>query len=101
MRALLTLGLVCTAGPAWAHGIGNRYDLPLPLGMFATGGALAVLLSFVVAAWFLRQSPVPIHALQSGRFLRRSPRRSVSSRCSGFCSSWWPALLERQTRFAT
>ena len=36
------------AAPAYAHGIGDRYDLPLPLSFFAVGGAAAVVLSFVI-----------------------------------------------------
>jgi len=37
-----------------AHGFGERYDLPLPLSLFVIAGAVAVALSFVVAAVFLR-----------------------------------------------
>lgn len=37
-----------------AHGFGERYDLPLPLSLFVIAGAAAVVLSFVVAAVFLR-----------------------------------------------
>ena len=40
--------------PAHAHGFGERYDLPLPLSLFVISGAVAVALSFVVAAVFLR-----------------------------------------------
>ena len=39
---------------AHAHGFGERYDLPLPLSLFVIAGAVAVALSFVVAAVFLR-----------------------------------------------
>jgi hypothetical protein len=39
---------------AHAHGFGMRYDLPLPLGYFIAGGAAVVLLSFIVAAIFVR-----------------------------------------------
>jgi hypothetical protein len=59
MRIFLTLVLMCAAAPAWGHGIGNRYDLPLPFGMFAAAGALAVALSFVVAGWFVRHRMAP------------------------------------------
>ena len=45
------------AGEAGAHGFGQRYDLPVPLGMFIFGGAAAVALSFVIAGFFLRHSP--------------------------------------------
>ncbi|MDH3286990.1 MAG: hypothetical protein OEP48_04580 [Betaproteobacteria bacterium] len=40
--------------PAWAHAFGERYDLPVPLGYFVVGAAVAVALSFVVAALFMR-----------------------------------------------
>jgi hypothetical protein len=51
---LLALGTVLLAQPVYAHGIGQRYDLPLPLGFFAVGGAGAVVLSFVVVGLVLR-----------------------------------------------
>ena len=40
------VGLATT--PVYAHGVGDRYDLPLPLSYFAVGGAAAVALSFVI-----------------------------------------------------
>lgn len=42
---------------AWAHAFGARYDLPLPLWMFLAGAGLAVTLSFVVMALFVRARP--------------------------------------------
>ena len=42
------------ASSAYAHGFGERYDLPLPLTYFAIAGASAVVLSFVVVGVFLR-----------------------------------------------
>ena len=47
------------ASPASAHAFGQRYDLPLPLWMFASAGAAAVLLSFVVIALFLKHDRAP------------------------------------------
>ena len=41
-------------GAAYAHGFGERYDLPLPLTYFAVGGGLAVALSFAVIGVFVR-----------------------------------------------
>ncbi len=35
---------------ALAHAVGERYDLPVPLGYYLTGAALAVILTFVAAA---------------------------------------------------
>jgi len=40
--------------PAAAHAFGQRYDLPLPLDFYLTGGAAVVLLSFVIAVVMLR-----------------------------------------------
>ncbi len=42
------------AAPAYAHGFGERYDLPLPLTYFVFAGAAAVILSFVVVGLFVR-----------------------------------------------
>lgn len=55
-RAFIVLSALAAVAPrpAEAHGFGMRYDLPLPLDYFIGGGAAAVLLSFVVAALFLR-----------------------------------------------
>ena len=39
---------------AYAHGFGERYDLPLPLTYFVFAGAAAVVLSFVVVGLFVR-----------------------------------------------
>ncbi len=48
--AVVALGV----GPAYAHGIGDRYDLPLPLSFFVVGGAAAVVLSFVLVGLVVR-----------------------------------------------
>ena len=40
-----------------AHGFDERHDLPAPLGHFVLGAALAVTLSFVLAALFARGAP--------------------------------------------
>lgn len=42
-------------GDAWAHGLGQRYDLPLPLGYFLTAAGAAVAVSFVILALFWRR----------------------------------------------
>ena len=57
--ALAAVGLAVLCGsafaqPVMAHGFGERYDLPLPLRFFLMAGAAAVVLSFVIAAVFLR-----------------------------------------------
>ena len=48
----LVLGL--TLQPAYAHGFGERYDLPVPLYLYVTGAGLAVALSFAAIGYFLR-----------------------------------------------
>ena len=52
--AIAALAAVVAATPAYAHGFGERYDLPLPLDYFIVGAAAAVALSFVVIGLFVR-----------------------------------------------
>ncbi len=47
-------GAALTAGTAYAHGFGERYDLPLPLNLFVVGAAATVAASFVVLSIFVR-----------------------------------------------
>lgn len=42
------------AEPAFAHAFGQRYDLPVPLGLYLFGAAAAVALSFAVIGVFFR-----------------------------------------------
>jgi hypothetical protein len=44
---LLALTSLVDASPAFAHGLGQGYDLPIPLWLFLYGAAAAVLVSFV------------------------------------------------------
>ena len=53
-RGAVPAASVWLLSPAYAHGFGERYDLPLPLSLFVIGGALAVALSFLVVAVVLR-----------------------------------------------
>jgi hypothetical protein len=53
-HALIAGILALWAPAARAHGFGLRYDLPVPLSLYLFGAAAAVVLSFVVAAVFLR-----------------------------------------------
>ena len=60
--------------PASAHGLGQRYELPVPLGLYLSGAGLAVGFSFVLMAWFMRrgESRPPIVTLDdrlAGRLL--------------------------------
>jgi len=41
-------------GSLFAHGFAQRYDLPVPLGLYLGGAAAAVVLSFLVIAFFVR-----------------------------------------------
>lgn len=43
--------------PALAHAFAQRYDLPVPLGLWVTGAALAVALSFALIGLFVRGTP--------------------------------------------
>ena len=45
------------AWPAFAHGFGERTELPVPLGYFLIGAGLAVALSFVFISVLVKISP--------------------------------------------
>lgn len=45
------------AGPALAHGFGQRYSLPIPLWLYLTGAGLTVAASFVMFALLVRRTP--------------------------------------------
>jgi hypothetical protein len=50
--------ILCLASSsAWAHGLGQRYDLPLPLWLYLAGAASAVAASFVLFAAFRNHRP--------------------------------------------
>jgi hypothetical protein len=57
LRATALATAVMVALPVAAHGFGQRYDLPLPLWLYLWATAAAIILSFVVAALFLRAPP--------------------------------------------
>ena len=40
--------------PVYAHGFGERYDLPVPLGLYLGGAAAVVIYSFIVIGLFLK-----------------------------------------------
>ena len=58
-RALVAavLSVIVGVRPALAHGFGQRYDLPVPLGLWISGAAVAVAFSFVVIARFANADP--------------------------------------------
>src|SRR5262249_28379414 len=47
---IVGIGAALSETPALSHGLGERYDLPIPLGLFLAGAAAAVALSFLVVA---------------------------------------------------
>jgi hypothetical protein len=53
---ILTAALLClvVVRCAEAHALAQRYDLPLPLGFFLAGAGAAVVVSFVILAFFWR-----------------------------------------------
>ncbi len=54
----LALGLMALAvQPAFAHGFGQKYGLPLPLWLYVTGAGAVVALSFLVIAFFAQGNP--------------------------------------------
>ena len=51
---ILAVGVALPTRPAYAHGFGERYDLPVPLWLYLAGAGAAVALSFAVIGFFLR-----------------------------------------------
>ncbi len=51
---LALLAVVLSPATTYAHGFGERYDLPVPLWLYVTGAGAAVALSFVVIGVFMR-----------------------------------------------
>jgi hypothetical protein len=52
---ILAAGLISLAAwPVYAHGFGERTELPIPLGFFMIGAAIVVAASFVILSLFLR-----------------------------------------------
>lgn len=47
---------VISVQPAYSHGFGQRYDLPVPFWLYLVGAGAAVVLSFVVMALFVRRT---------------------------------------------
>ena len=52
--ALLALGAALALHPLYAHGFGERTELPAPLGLFLIGAGATVALSFAVIGLFVR-----------------------------------------------
>jgi len=79
LRVAVAVAMGFAALSAHAHGFGQRYDLPLPLWLYLLATAAAIVLSFVVAALFLRRAPrgvayprVDLLAHRLGRWIAHS-----------------------------
>jgi len=76
---LAVVGMLPATTAAQAHAYGERYDLPVPLWMNVAGGSAVVVLSFLMAAWFLQpQTEKPtlrpnLLAVPPGRILGSEP----------------------------
>lgn len=57
MFLFTAVSIALLGGPAYAHGFGERYDLPVPLELYVVGAGAAVGLSFVVVGLFVKGSP--------------------------------------------
>jgi hypothetical protein len=53
--ALGVLLALAGAAPAFAHGFGQRFDLPLPIQFWVAGAGATIVLTFVVVAIFVRE----------------------------------------------
>ena len=53
---LLAVGIAVLARPAYAHGFGERTELPVPLGFFLIGAGAAVAFSFALIGVFVRSN---------------------------------------------
>lgn len=62
MRRQAALCALLLAGRAEAHSFGKLYNLPVPLWLYLYGAVAALLLSFVVMAWFGTRTPAPTTA---------------------------------------
>jgi len=51
---LIALPLITLSWPAWAHGLGERYALPLPLGFYLAGAGAVVAVTFLLLLVFAR-----------------------------------------------
>ena len=72
-------GIAALAAPvaASAHGFGRLYNLPVPFWLYAWGASAALLVSFLVAGYFMSApSPSPPAA---GRELGRAPQRLLTA----------------------
>lgn len=60
LALLLAAPAFLAARPAFAHGFGQRYDLPVPLWLYLYGAVAAVLLSFILVGFFVGRDGAPL-----------------------------------------
>jgi hypothetical protein len=78
----ITAGFALLCSSAFAHGFGERYDLPLPLPLFIKTAGQVVALSFLLMVVFIKRAPngnrypkVPLTNYTIGRILTSQPVR--------------------------
>src|SRR5882757_2893747 len=77
LRTALMASIWAWSVDAYAHGFGQRYDLPVPLSLFVSGAAAVVAVSFVVMAVFLGRGQA-IAAYPRFNLLRWSLSRTIA-----------------------
>jgi hypothetical protein len=75
--------------PILAHAFGVRYDLPLPLWLFVLGGAVVVLVSFLLVEGRAVRVGEPVEP----RDRALPPPRSTAARVAGAVATLWLAFL--------
>lgn len=66
------------ASDAGAHGIGQRFDLPLPFWLWESGAAATIIASFLLLALFVRHAPSRGHAYPSIDLLDTAVGRALA-----------------------
>jgi hypothetical protein len=79
-RILAGLAAAAAPAPAFAHAVGERYDLPLPVHLYILGGALTVALSFAIVALVVRTHRAAPAALEPAQPRLAGPALAIVSR---------------------
>ena len=82
VRIVLPLAAIIAAlavQTTYAHGFGDRYDLPLPLGFFVVGGATAVIFSFVIIGLLVKGEFRDLNTYPRLNLLGHTPLRIILS----------------------
>lgn len=90
MLALCLAAAGLMARPAFAHGFGQTYTLPVPLSYFLVAAAATVALSFVVVGFFVQGGPAasgyPVYNLLRLQWFKRSLASPIFLGFLGACS---------------